>query len=325
MHTPPPGLVAPAAVDLAALLRPRDPEHASLAAHIYDSRADLRAAFGSAADAGFLLWLGVHGIREFPDLARHYPPVPPEALRATASCGASPEVHLRSGADDLRMVLDLQAVFAAVPRRPIASVLDFGCGCGRLSRWLQAALPHARRYGADVRRASIDWLAANLSGTFLANGTAPPLALPDAAVDLVVSLSVFSHLTRASCRAWIGELARVCRPDGLILLTTHGAFALAATMRSPEHQAVLGITADEARGYLRRLEAEHFLFHRAPAALIASLDGVEADYGQTFFDSAFVRAEWSDVVELLGCVPVAHVFLQDVLILRPRRPAAAGR
>jgi SAM-dependent methyltransferase len=306
-------------MDPATLLRPRDPEHARIAQQIFDGRPDLRAAFPSADDPGFLQWLGVHGIREYQDLARFYPPVPPPELRATASCGHSPEMHLRSGADDFRMLAELYELFAGRPAGSLTSLLDFGCGCGRLLRWFQTALPDTRLLGADVRRASVDWCRQNLRGTFLANDVQPPLALPDASVDLVVSLSVFSHLSLASNRAWIRELARVCRPDGLVLLTSHGAFALAAIARCAEHQSVLGIDRERARGYLRRLEQEHFLFHTATEAVVRASEGVEAVYGQTFFDAAFVRGEWRDAVELLACIPVAHVFQQDVYVLRPRR------
>lgn len=311
----------------AELLRPRDPEHARAAQQIFDRRDDLRAAFGTAADPGFRQWLGVHGLREHPELlARFYPPVPPPELRATASCGTTPELHLQSGAEDLRLVLELYEVFADRPATAIRSLLDFGCGCGRLLRWFQTALPSATRFGADVRAASIDWCRQHLAGTFLANGVRPPLDLPDASLDLVVSLSVFSHLPLRSNLAWLRELARVCKPDGLILLTTHGAFALAATTRGAEHRSVLGITAAEARDYLRRLEAEHFLFHRARPEIVRASEGVEEEYGQTFFDDAFVRLQWRESVQLLGCVPVAHVFLQDVYVLRPKSvPPTAGR
>ena len=40
--------------------------------------------------------------------------------------------------------------------------------------------------------------------------------------DLVYALSVFTHLTSELQLAWRDELLRVLRPDGLLLLTTHG-------------------------------------------------------------------------------------------------------
>jgi SAM-dependent methyltransferase len=307
-------------MDLAQLLAPRSRAHADEARRIWQSRDDLQRVFPQPEDAAFAEWLGVHGLREYPrELAAHYPPIPPHELRSTASCGTSADVHLQSGVADLRIVGELWEIFAERPFTQLGSVLDFGCGCGRLLRWFQTALPGAHRFGADVRRASIEWCQQNLDGTFVANDIVPPLPLPDASVDLVVALSVFSHLNVRSARAWMRELARVCKPGGLLLVTAHGAFALALLNRSAEHRAVLGVDAATACDYLRRLEREHFVFHPVADDIVRRMDGVESEYGQVFFDATFVREQLRDSVELLGVVPAALQLWQDFFALRPRR------
>jgi SAM-dependent methyltransferase len=301
------------------LFAPRDPEVLRLGRELYAQRADLRAAFPDPEGADFHRWLGVNGVLEDERIAARCPELPPEELRSTACGGTSVHSHLFTGAEDFRMVAELYEVFAEREIASLASVLDFGCACGRLLRWFQAALPDCRAFGSDVRAASIAWCRAHLRGTFLGNGTMPPLALPDAAVELTVALSVFSHLSRAQNLAWMAELVRVTKPGGLILVSTHGSFALALTARSAEHQAALRIGAAEVPALLRQLGREGFAHRVLPDVALRRADGVADDYGQAFLTETFARQQWSPLADVLGCVPVALNLFQDVHVLRVRR------
>ena len=133
----------------------------------------------------------------------------------------------------------------------------------------------------------------------------------------MVSLSVFSHLNRASNLAWIEELTRVVKPDGLLILSTHGAFALHVIHRSAEHQAILRISAKRAREYMRNLQEQQFLFHPISKEWARSLDGVEEDYGQVFFTEDFVRQDWAPFVRIVGYVPASLNLFQDFFVLTP--------
>jgi SAM-dependent methyltransferase len=104
------------------------------------------------------------------------------------------------------------AIAAHAPLAELESVLDFGCGCGRVTRWWSDF--HGRVAGSDVSGPAIDWCRANLPfARFEQNELAPPL---------VFELSVFTHLTADLQLAWRDEVRRVLRPGGLLLLTTHG-------------------------------------------------------------------------------------------------------
>jgi len=305
-------------MDLARLLTPPGEGFLELLRSIHARRADLQAAFPDPLAPGMRQWMGVNGALEHPEeVAGFYPPVPPEELRHTACGGLTEQSHLYTGVEDFRVVAELFEIFARRPLEEIGRVYDFGCGCGRLLRWFGLGLEGVECVGSDVRAASVAWCGENLPGRYFANDVQPPLELETDSVDLVVSLSTFSHFNRASNLAWIEELARVCRPDGLILLTTHGAFALALISRSAEHQVGLNMKAGAAIDFLRRLTAERFLFHGVPAELIAKLDGPEDDYGQAFFTERFVEELWSPYVELVGCVPVGLNLFQDFYALRP--------
>jgi len=103
----------------------------------------------------------------------------------------------------------------------VDSVLDFGCGCGRVIRnWAHVDASVA---GSDLSGAAIDWCREHLPfARFETNGLVPPLAFPDDSFGLAYALSVFTHLPEAMQHDWMDELRRVVRPGGFLLLTTHG-------------------------------------------------------------------------------------------------------
>jgi SAM-dependent methyltransferase len=142
-------------------------------------------------------------------------PLPPRRLMVRVAGTADPGWFLRSG----RAGFD--AIAAHVPLDELDSVLDFGCGCGRVTRYWDSFAGSVA--GSDVNPAAIEWCRRNLRfARFEVNGLAPPLAFPDASFDLVYALSVFTHLTPELQLAWRDELRRVLRPRGRLLVTTHG-------------------------------------------------------------------------------------------------------
>lgn len=123
-----------------------------------------------------------------------------------------------------RTAENLKAAFiqCGVELQSGASVLDFGCGCGRTLLWLAREYPEVRWAGADVDAESVAWCRANIPGEFVANDPLPPLKFADASFDAIYAVSVFTHLSAEYQRAWLAELARVLRPGGWLLVSFHG-------------------------------------------------------------------------------------------------------
>ena len=142
-------------------------------------------------------------------------PLPPRRLMVRVAGTADADWFLRGG----RAGYD--AIAAHVDLEQVRDVLDFGCGCGRVTRYFGE---HSGRVsGSDVNGEAVDWCRANLRfAQFETNGLAPPLAHADESFDLVYALSVFTHLTDDLQLAWRDELRRVLRPGGRLLITTHG-------------------------------------------------------------------------------------------------------
>lgn len=148
-------------------------------------------------------------------------PVPSPQLIVSIGSSASTAWYLESGPRDTARIL-AQLKKAGLDPSQLGTVLDFGCGCGRLSRGF-AAGPAQHVIGCDLNRQAIAWCNAHLPGDYHAIQLDPPLPLADESVDVAIAYSVFTHLDRARCIAWLDELHRVLTPGGTLALTAHGA------------------------------------------------------------------------------------------------------
>jgi SAM-dependent methyltransferase len=103
-----------------------------------------------------------------------------------------------------------------------ATVLDFGCGCGRIMRYWRS-LEGVELWGMDYNPAMVKWCQRNLGfAQFQVNQLAPPLPCEADKFDFAYARSVFTHLTEPLQCAWIQELHRVLKPGGVILFTVSG-------------------------------------------------------------------------------------------------------
>jgi SAM-dependent methyltransferase len=102
------------------------------------------------------------------------------------------------------------------------SVLDFGCGCGRVMRqWAELRGPEL--HGTDYNPALVDWCSRSLPfAKFRTNPLEGPLSYADASFDFIYAISVFTHWSEPLQRSWIRELARISKPGGVLYMTTHG-------------------------------------------------------------------------------------------------------
>ena len=126
--------------------------------------------------------------------------------------------HGRACAETVRRLVEEQGSELGAT----GSMLDFGCGCGRVLRqW--AGLDGVRVVGSDYSRELVDWCRENLPfAEVRRNGAAPPLPASDSEFSLIYAFSVFTHLGETAQLAWMRELERVLEPGGLLLFTTKG-------------------------------------------------------------------------------------------------------
>ena len=291
-------------------IRRRLAELNDVALEVHASRLDLQQAFPDPYSDEYWIWVNRFGVLEVPAIRALVAPLPPERLRTLVG-GPLENGFLEGGASAFRLINRLTRD-ADRPLTELSSVLDFGCGCGRVLRYF---LPHADRIectGTDVDTNMIEWDRGNFPfGEFVVQRSTPPVALEDRRFDLIYAISIFSHLTEADHLAWLRELRRLLRPNGLLIATVHGRHALRAASTEAEKLAVLQVSGAELATAAASLDDRHYAFIKQP------LSHLDPDhYGITFLDDAYVARHWSELFDVVSYTEAALDAWQDAVVLR---------
>jgi SAM-dependent methyltransferase len=207
--------------------------------------------------------------------------LPPEEVQLAITPYAGGEA-LRLGRETHKLIRR-KAIRYGVPLRRCRSILDFGCGWGRVIRYFDAE----NLWGVDASERAIE--ACRQTIPFARFATVPPLGpseFEDGTFDLIYAYSVFTHLSEEAHLRWLEEFRRILRPGGLLLLTTLGRDFLKLSVET--------FTPDDAETF-KRNAAEAF----SPASLAAYDHGeyvfgptAGEHFGTTCIPETYIRARW---------------------------------
>jgi SAM-dependent methyltransferase len=162
-------------------------------------------------------------------------PLPPDSLMWSV------------GGHNLEQFLVVGEAWAQVVSRyatPDCRLLDIGCGCGRIARFLLNNLFISYYIGFDVIEANINWCSRYLRPAFRNRQCdfyhfdiyskeynpegvikAKEFVFPceDASVDLAFAASLFTHLLECDADRYLSEAARVLRDGGIAVFSIHVA------------------------------------------------------------------------------------------------------
>lgn len=235
-------------------------------------------------------------------------PVPPVPLMLRVT-GSNESDFFR--ADGLRIFADLAA---AVERRGgfdrVRRMLDWGCGCGRLTAHFLADGRVAEICGTDIDSEAIAWCeGAFPQARFQQTGPYPPLPFPDGHFDLVVAYSVFTHLEREVQKAWLSEMKRILSPGGLLLATVHGEFAALFNSNPANLWESLAF----------ELGAKPIIAGEiADSVVDGALDGIAPAgyYRGVLQTKKYTMREWSKTLDILEYREAGVGNYQDLVVLR---------
>lgn len=141
------------------------------------------------------------------------------------------------------------------------TILDWGCGPARITRHFPALINSSCKiYGTDYNDKSIKWCKENLKGIdFSNNDLTPPLSFKDNTFNIIIGLSIFTHLSEKMHNAWFNELIRVADQDAIILFSTQGKAFI--NILSPEESKTFNNGTLVIRGKTREGHRTYSAFH----------------------------------------------------------------
>jgi SAM-dependent methyltransferase len=131
------------------------------------------------------------------------------------------EQYLSSGELCAHRMMEIVAE-SDLPLTAGMSILDFGCGAGRMIRHLEHLSSSCDIWGVDISADHIFWCKQYLTPPFHFATTTliPHLPFADRRFDVIYAGSVFTHIDD-HVDAWLLELRRILSTDGRLYVSIH--------------------------------------------------------------------------------------------------------
>jgi SAM-dependent methyltransferase len=193
--------------------------------------------------------------------------------------------YFQNGIEQLELVRHI-----ARWRGHIGTMLDFASGYGRLTRFLVHEKLADAITVSDILEGGMEFQREQFGVRTILSTTMPhDFAAPER-YDLIFVASLFTHLPAATFTAWLGKLAELLTPAGLLVFSVHD-------------QSIAPVAVDG------------IAFHSYSESRV--LDGEE--YGSTWVTEDYVREQIAAIDPSYACVrlPRAIAEWQDVYVVSP--------
>jgi SAM-dependent methyltransferase len=170
----------------------------------------------------------------------------------------------------------------------IAKILDFGCGHGRVARYLRAAFPHAELAVCDYDPTGVAWCVEHFGCRAIAE-PAPE------SFDLVWLGSVFTHLPPAISERVLAAAAGALRTNGVLVFTSQGRYSRLRHEAEPD-KPPYGIGRDLMDRIVTGLRVSGYGFAEYPG---------QKDYGVTMIHPAWFQQR------ILSSPGFVHILFQE--------------
>lgn len=202
-------------------------------------------------------------------------------------------------------------------------LLDFGCGWGLFTRLFLHDVSEAGLYGAAPWDEAIQLSRTHMPfACFVKSEQDPPLPFADNFFDVVFASSVFLHLSESSARDWIREIARVLRPDGILVATTlpRHFFEKLLEIKSGKVPSTKKWETLFIKTHKRDLVEDRKLYDQGQFVFVdTNGEGDAAKYGWAFLPEKYIQREVKEVKEmsLVEYIPTTiSKMQQDTFVLK---------
>lgn len=232
-------------------------------------------------------------------------PVPPKKL--WLGYGNNSSEYLTPGKNQVGKMLEI-LVNSGFGLGSGMRVLDFGCGGGRMIRWLKPFADNCEIWGTDISAEHIHWANNYLNPpfNFATTTTIPHLPFEDKYFDLIYAGSVFTHSEDLK-DAWLMELRRILKEDGRLYVTIHDHHSIELLDTLPVwKESILNKMLKENPLYIKSNGKFGMLVaRRGPAS-------------QVFYDMDFFLNSVRSMFEVLSINEAAYGYQTAVLLKRKK-------
>lgn len=179
---------------------------------------------------------------------------------------------------------------------PVANLLDFGAGYGRVSRFLSSAFEGAQIFTSEIKPEAVRFNETVLGLNGISHGPEPESFKSTAAFDFIFAGSVFTHLPKDSAKAWLAALSTSLSETGTLVFSIHNA-------------ASFGVQT--AQGFAFRTLSEDEFF----SAVDDSISDNQ-QYGTAYFTLDLIRAWMTELGLKTEIQTNAFGGIQDLVIAR---------
>jgi SAM-dependent methyltransferase len=244
----------------------------------------------------------------------------PDVATQRATVGSDGSASLRE-AFAFRLIVKTAAASAGCAIGNDSKVLDFGCGWGRMIRTFLRDVDPAGLFGCDVVPRMIETCEnTNLRASFLVTPSSPPSEYENDSFDVIYAYSVFSHLSLRIHEAWLQEFARILRPGGVVVATTHSRrfigfcneLRMAGEPFSSAWHKALSAAFPDPDASLANYDSGKFVFSPTSGG-----PELPADiYGDAVVSPGFINSVWGPRFEILDFVDDAARLPQSFFVAR---------
>ena len=230
-----------------------------------------------------------------------FPPI--DGFRRTQVSGDLDQKFTASAFSQYRTYRKVYETYSGKSWFEIQKMLDWGCGCGRVTQPVVHSLGKERVFGTDIDATNIDWCRENLyAPNYAPCDINPPLPYQNNTFDYIIATSVLTHIPGPLVPIWLTELERVMKPGAIAALSVGG-----------NPRVAFGSYSMDRLSELQQNGIEDSIQN-------AQLDSVISDkdyYRNVRMTPDYIHSVWGEHFEILAICPHA-IGVQDIVICQKK-------